>query len=51
MDFIWELGDLITDAPIRETKELLAAAMKVEQESAQTAYRQMAETARGEGSP
>ena len=51
MDFIRELGDPITDAPIRETKELLMAAMQGEQESAQTAYPQMAETARREGFP
>ena len=51
MDFIRELGDPITNAPIRETKEFLLAAMQGEKEAAQTAYPQMAETARREGFP
>lgn len=51
MDFIRELGDPVTGAPIRETKELLMAAVQGEQEAAQHAYPQMAETARLEGFP
>ncbi len=51
LDFIRELGDPVTGEPIRETNELLASAIKGEQQAAAQDYPRMAQTARDEGFP
>ena len=51
MDFLRDIGDPITGDPIRETAENLTAALKSEQDSADSMYPQMAQAAREEGYP
>jgi rubrerythrin len=51
MDFLREVGDPITNSPIRETSENLQAALTSETSASQAMYPKMAQTARDEGFP
>jgi rubrerythrin len=51
LDFLREIGDPITNQPIRETIESLMAAHQSEQEAANDKYPKWAEMARTEGYP